>query len=390
MRGTIVVLLQGLLRAGGALRLRKPSCCSALPLPCLARPCPACPCPCATCSPLAAYTPAGAAAAARGGAGGGAAAADGGLPVEDLAGGCSCLCLPCLARFLLLCCCWDVVDGRRAPAGGRSRAILPPRGCPPGPLRNTRSPWPGLGCPASLACCRPLWPSGAPHHQLMQIFDPRARVETIADNTWHLRVRAGCRQAVAAPCTRVWHSGREGAPLPALPALRTVPPALVKPAAAKWGCRRTNRTHRPNPPQVEVVPEEQRDLEQSGVLHAHCLQVTEEPNSVSETVSLSVWPPGMRDAGKGAGGCISGGCRDWNGRCAALCQAGAPPAAAHLPTSSPSPLPPQRPFAFSDPFVMRLEPEETVGQLRQRVQVRRAGCASPRLGLAGSCNSSLH
>lgn len=30
----------------------------------------------------------------------------------------------------------------------------------------------------------------------------------------------------------------------------------------------------------------------------------------------------------------------------------------------------QRPFAFSDPFIMRVEPDETVGQLRQRVQVR--------------------
>ena len=33
-----------------------------------------------------------------------------------------------------------------------------------------------------------------------------------------------------------------------------------------------------------------------------------------------------------------------------------------------APLPQQRPFAFSDPFIMRLAPEETVGQLRDRVQ----------------------
>ncbi|EFN50602.1 hypothetical protein CHLNCDRAFT_134605, partial [Chlorella variabilis] len=77
------------------------------------------------------------------------------------------------------------------------------------------------------------------------LFNPRDRVETIGDNAWHLR--------------------------------------------------------------VEVVPEDQEDLEQQGVLHVHCLQVAEEPNN-------------------------------------------------------------QRPFAFSDPFIMRLGPEETVGELRQRVQ----------------------
>lgn len=38
------------------------------------------------------------------------------------------------------------------------------------------------------------------------------------------------------------------------------------------------------------------------------------------------------------------------------------------------PAPQQRPFAFSDPFIMRVGPEETVGQLRQRVQVRMARC----------------
>lgn len=83
------------------------------------------------------------------------------------------------------------------------------------------------------------------HWKIWQLFDPRARVETIGENTWHLR--------------------------------------------------------------VEVVPEDQRELEQAGALHAHCLQVSEEPNN-------------------------------------------------------------QRPFAFSDPFIMRVEPDETVGQLRQRVQ----------------------
>lgn len=48
-----------------------------------------------------------------------------------------------------------------------------------------------------------------------------------------------------------------------------------------------------------------------------------------------------------------------------------------LPTSCPGrwrasflPAAQQRPFAFSDPFIMRVGPEETVGQLRQRVQVR--------------------
>ncbi|KAI7840976.1 hypothetical protein COHA_005205 [Chlorella ohadii] len=83
--------------------------------------------------------------------------------------------------------------------------------------------------------------------KIWQLFDPRARVETIGDNTWHLR--------------------------------------------------------------VEVVPEDQRELDQAGALHAHCLQVAEEPNN-------------------------------------------------------------QRPFAFSDPFIMRVGPEETVGQLRQRVQAK--------------------
>jgi hypothetical protein len=31
---------------------------------------------------------------------------------------------------------------------------------------------------------------------------------------------------------------------------------------------------------VEVVPEDQRDLDAPGALHAHCLQVTLEPNNV--------------------------------------------------------------------------------------------------------------
>ncbi|KAL4423841.1 hypothetical protein ABPG75_001142 [Micractinium tetrahymenae] len=81
--------------------------------------------------------------------------------------------------------------------------------------------------------------------KIWQLFDPRAHVETIGDNTWHLR--------------------------------------------------------------VEVVPEDQEDLDQQDVLHAHCLQIGEEQ--------------------------VNG-----------------------------------RPQAISDPFIMRIEKEETVGELRQRVQ----------------------
>ncbi|PSC73213.1 ubiquitin carboxyl-terminal hydrolase 12 [Micractinium conductrix] len=83
--------------------------------------------------------------------------------------------------------------------------------------------------------------------KIWQLFDPRLRVESIGDNTWHLR--------------------------------------------------------------VEAVPEDQADLDQPGVQHVHCLQVTEDGSNSN-----------------------------------------------------------QRPFAFSDPFIMRLAPEETVGQLRDRVQ----------------------
>lgn len=36
----------------------------------------------------------------------------------------------------------------------------------------------------------------------------------------------------------------------------------------------------PSAAQVEAVPEDQRELEQAGALHAHCLQVSEEPNNV--------------------------------------------------------------------------------------------------------------
>ncbi len=53
--------------------------------------------------------------------------------------------------------------------------------------------------------------------KIWQIFDPHAHVETIGDNAWHLR--------------------------------------------------------------VEVVPEDQRDLEQTGVQHVHCLQVSEDQNN---------------------------------------------------------------------------------------------------------------
>lgn len=32
-----------------------------------------------------------------------------------------------------------------------------------------------------------------------------------------------------------------------------------------------------------MVPEDQLDLDQPGVLHVHCMQVSEEPNNVSAT-----------------------------------------------------------------------------------------------------------
>ena len=170
-------------------------------------------------------------------------------------------------------------------------------------------PCPALPCPApavlqlvlagaEVACCCPPTPTPPPPTTpcaaptaaatVQQLFNPRDRVETIGDNAWHLR--------------------------------------------------------------VEVVPEDQEDLEQQGVLHVHCLQVAEEPNNVRHLIAV---PP--------AGLPLCGTKLD-----ADACNT--------LPRTNPPCIIPwdpplqQRPFAFSDPFIMRLGPEETVGELRQRVQ----------------------
>jgi hypothetical protein len=57
-----------------------------------------------------------------------------------------------------------------------------------------------------------------------------------------------------------------------------------------------------------------------------------------------------------------------------------------LPCPSALCLQPQRPFPFSDPFIMSIGPEDTVGQLRARVQ-RQLGV--PEEELEGSCKPVL-
>ncbi len=51
--------------------------------------------------------------------------------------------------------------------------------------------------------------------------------------------------------------------------------------------------------QVEVVPEDQRELDQAGALHAHCLQVAEEPNNVRRQGRLGCCGWGFASSGGG-------------------------------------------------------------------------------------------
>lgn len=131
------------------------------------------------------------------------------------------------------------------------------------------------------------------------------------------------------------------------------------------------------------MPEDQAELDQPGVLHAHCLQVSEEPNNVrrrlravalrvlchaargAHQIAAAPWP--ATPLGEVCRKAASGG-RAVTPGSSTLCLTPAPPGVSCFPA------PQQRPFAFSDPFIMRVGPEETVGQLRQRVQVRMARC----------------